>query len=278
MKKGSKTYDEFCEILTQRFETLSNQLKDIARYVLDRPNEVALNTASNLAKKIGVQPSSLIRFAQALGFDGFSEVQSILRNDLLKKLPGYTPNYAERIEQMHQAADGPAPVENIINQFADVNKAALDHLCYSIEPEHLQSAVTMLDRAANIHILGQRRSFPAASYLYYGLSQLDRRAYLIDSVGGLINQQVKMVETNDVLIAITFPQYSAELVEAVISAREKKCAIVAITDGPLSPIASMSDQAFYVDKATSGGFRSVSATMCLIQAMVISLGQAHSAD
>lgn len=270
-------YQDFSAVLSERFDGLSKQLKTIARFVLENPNITALNTTSELAQEIGVQPSSLIRFAQALGFSGFSDLQSVFRTRLLDQMAGRSHDYPERIRKMRDsggAIQGEASGDSssVLNAFIDLNHSALAELAHEIDTAALNSAVDILRNAESVYIIGQRRSFHVASYLYYCLSQLDVRAFLIDSVGGFLPEQTGMIGKNDALIAITFPKYTDLVLDTAMQAGEAGCPVISITDSAISPVVSLSDVSFITDSSLLGGFRSVAASMCLAQALIVGLG------
>jgi DNA-binding MurR/RpiR family transcriptional regulator len=123
-----------------------------------------------------------------------------------------------------------------------------------------------------IHVVGQRRSFPIAAYLAYGLSQLGRPARLVDGLGGMLAAQSRLIAERDVLLAISFRDYAPEVVDMVHQTRALGAPIVAITDSPLSPLAPASTVCFEVQDVAVDGFRSLAASMCLAQALVIGLG------
>src|SRR5688572_7092439 len=93
MKNRPATYEELKECITRSYPELSKQLQRIARFALEKPNDLALGTVAAVAAASGVQPSAMIRFANALGFKGFSEMQQIFRNHLVSR----SVSYRERI-------------------------------------------------------------------------------------------------------------------------------------------------------------------------------------
>jgi len=272
-KKGNVanfTYETFCSTLASKFDDLSKQLQQIAQFVLDHPIDTALDTAAEIAAKMGVQPSSLIRFAQAVGFDGFSQVQKIFRTHLVQQLPDYSANYSKRFEVLkREQSEGEFTVLDI---FADANSKALVSLTQDISPEQLDKAFKLIGDAECVYLLGQRRSFPAAAYLYYMMRHIDVRANLLDGVGGLLHEQIRAIGENDVLIAFTFPSYAEEVISITRDVSARGAKIIAITDRLASQVVSVSDAHFFVDKYTVGGFRTVSGTFCLVQALAIGLG------
>lgn len=270
------SYDAFCQMLAKRFDGLSKQLKKIAQFVLDHPVETALDTASEIAGRLEVQPSSLIRFAQALDFDGFSEVQRIFRTRLVEQLPGYSASYSERIKGLKAGASGEGAIKSaLLDVFVEANQDALGDLLHESSVNRLDEAISRIHKAKNVFVIGQRRSFPVASYIFYSLRHMDVRAVLLDGVGGLLFEQARMIEDGDVLIAVTFPNYSEEVFAAAREARKIGATVIALTDRLVSPIIQESDIHFLTDKITVSGFRTVTASMCLAQALVIGTGLAH---
>ncbi|WP_417449809.1 MurR/RpiR family transcriptional regulator [Kordiimonas sp.] len=271
--RAGYSFDQFNIVLAGRFDGLSKQLKKIARFILDNPVDTALDTAADIANRLEVQPSSLIRFAQALDFEGFSEIQKIFRNNLLQQLPGYSANYSDRIQKLKEgASEGGDGVHPILNVFLEANRDALAGLQSEVSVARLDEAIDMIKAASNVYILGQRRSFPVASYLYYMMRNMEMRAFLLDGVGGNLTEQARLISEGDVLVVATFPNYADEVIGVAKQARDSGAKVIAMTDKLVSPIVKLSDSYFLTDKVTVSGFRTVTGTMCLAQALAIGLG------
>ncbi|WP_020400218.1 MurR/RpiR family transcriptional regulator [Kordiimonas gwangyangensis] len=271
--RADYSFDEFNIVLAGRFDGLSKQLKKIARFILDNPVDTALDTAAEIANRLEVQPSSLIRFAQALDFEGFSEIQKIFRANLVQQLPGYSANYSDRIQKLKEgASEGAEGAHPILNVFMEANRDALTSLQSEVSVARLDEAINTIKAAKNIYILGQRRSFPVASYLYYMMRNLDIRAFLLDGVGGNLSEQARLIGDGDVLVVATFPNYADEVIGVAQQARDAGAKVIAMTDKLVSPIVKLSDTYFLTDKVTVSGFRTVTGTMCLAQALAIGLG------
>lgn len=274
MEKGQiKDVDGFNAYLASRFDGLSKQLKKIARFVLDNPIDTALDTAAEIAGKIEVQPSSLIRFAQALGFDGFSEIQRIFRGGLVQQLPGYSANYSHRIEKLKEGTEDTASSDHpVLNVFIDANIDAINALRADATEAKLNEAVGYINKARHVYVVGQRRSYPVAIYLYYMMRNLDVPTYLLDGVGGLLPEQANQIGPEDTVIVVTFPNYSDQVISLAHKAAENGAKVVGLTDRLVSPIVKLSDVYFLSDKVEVSGFRTVAGTMCLAQALMIALG------
>ena len=265
------TYDDLRRALSTRHRTLSARLRQIAEYALENPNVIALETIAVIAQRAGVQPSSLIRFAQAFGYDGFSEMQRVFRGRLMDAEPGYV----ERIRALGSAdrvQDFSSPIA-ALRSFAHAAQQSLEHLAVATPEDRLNRAVEVLDRADVIHVAAQRRSFPVAAYLSYAFGQLGRRCHLLDSIGGTLAQQAAAIRPRDALVAVSFRSYAAETVGIARTAHAGGVPIVGITDGPLSPLVAISTVCFEVEESEVGSFRSLSASMCLALSLVVGLGR-----
>jgi len=264
------SYAELNREISTRYETLSKRLRQIAEFALKHPNEIAIESIAVIAAHAGVQPSALIRFAKAFGFDGFSDLQRIFQQRLRESRPSYTERISAMREEMTGRSDqGP---QAILTRFAEANVAALQHLCEETKAADLERAVQILRKAETIHLVAQRRAFPLAAYLYYAVSKIGRRAHLIDAIGGMDTEQRQLMSPRDALVAITYADYTPRVVETVTFAAQRKVPVIGITDQPLSPLTPQSDVVFYVEDAAVHDFRSLGASMCLAQALVVALG------
>jgi DNA-binding MurR/RpiR family transcriptional regulator len=264
-----KTYDELKGLIAQAYPGMSKQLQRIARYALEQPNDLALGTVAAAAEATEVQPSAMIRFANALGYGGFSEMQQVFRGHLLER----SDSYRERIEQMRrkQASGARAPA-GVLHQLVGDSIAELEHLEQSVPAVDLRAAVKLVASGPRIYVLAQRRAFPVASYLAYALGQLELRTHLLDGAGGMLRESLRSMAPGDVFIAASFRNYSPEVIAAANAASQAGIAVIAITDSPLSPLAGAAQVCLSLADDSSKPFRSLVAPLCLAQALVVSTG------
>ena len=254
--------------LAAKREQLSPRLRQIADYALHHPNDMALETIAVIADRAGVPRSSLIRFAQAFGYDGFSAMQREFRSQLVER----TTDYAERIRGLRDqdVASGPA---SVLDRLAASGIGALEHLRGATPPDLIERAVGLLAAAEAIHVVGQRRSFAVAAYLAYAFGQLGARSHLLDGVGGMTLNQASLLGPRDLLVAVSFAPYAPDTLEVVHAAHRQAIPVLALTDGPLSPLLPLAAVAFEIEDAEFHGFRALSATMCLALTLIVRLGQ-----
>lgn len=267
---NSKDLEALRGDIVRRYEELSPRLQQVAKYVLENPNDMALQTLAVIAERCQAQPSTIVRFAKTFGYEGASQMQELFREEMLKQAP--SPSYAERIRQFNRRAGaaGALAPHDVMQEFADSNILALEHLKNSVRKADLERAVDLIRGANAVYIVGLRRSFPVAAYLAYALRHVDKRAYLLDGVAGMLAEQSTMLTAKDLLIGISFHPYAPETVEIVAASKEQKAKIIAITDSRLSPIAGAADLCFEIKDAEVRQFRSLTASLCLAQTLVIS--------
>lgn len=268
------SFDSLRHLIQGVYEELSPHLQRVAQYALDDPNAFALETVATLATRTDVQPSTMIRFAKEFGYSGFSEMQMVFRLRLIEGAPAYRERIFEHKRQLEEVTrDDPLAV---LHEFCDASTLCLEQLKESINGDDLRRAVTMLNEAEHIYVIGQRRAFPIAAYFAYGLVRLERRCQLLDFVGGMVLQQVATMRPSDLLVAVSFTEYFPAVVEVVRDASIRGIPTLTITDLPSSPLAKHGSVYFTVDNADVHQFKPIAGAIGLIQSLIISLSHAQS--
>lgn len=265
--RAPDSFEAFKESLAGHYVSLSGQLQRIAHYVVDHPDDVALDTVTTTANRIGVQPSSVVRFAQALGYTGFTDMQRVFRAHLIAG----TTNYRSRLQSL-RASGVMTESQGVLGTFVDQGISALQRLRDQTSADSLVTAIDLMAQASEVLLIGQRRSFPVSFYLAYALARLERRCRLVDGAGGMSRPQIALAGRNDVAIVTSFAPYAAEVQDAVGFLRSRNVPMIAITDSALSPIAQQAQVAFAVQDSDDRAFRSLVAPLCLAQSLVVGLG------
>lgn len=268
-EKAVSEFDAFCKLLSVKLESLSPQHQKIARFMMENPHETALETASGIADQLNVQPSSLVRLARILGYSGISDIQKIFKEHTRTQLCDITDcirDPATKQNNRHISA------RDVLDQFIYANIASLRHLQRNINAQKFSRAIKILEQARRTYILGTRCSYPAASYMFDAFARLRQPAYLLDGVGGFLNQQAENIQKNDALMVFAFPPYAEETFEATKLAKEKGAKIVSVTDSPIAPVMEFSDCNFNCDKTMVNGSRPITGSLCIAQAISVKLG------
>lgn len=259
-------YDSLKVRISSLSDSMPKRLLQCARYALANPDRIALGTTAEIASAAGVQPSTLVRFAQTLGYDGFSQMQQIFQGQLV----GRTTEYNDRLTKIRES--GAHTPGSILSNFAERSKQSLDTLLHHIDTNALQGAIETLTKAENIHLLGLRRAFPVVSYLHYTLGKMGVRTTLLEGTGGILAERAQFIGPDDALLVSTFSPYSPEVVEIASTIFGRGVPVISITDSVLSPIARVSSHTLEVNEAEHGAFRSLSTTMCLATSIAVAVG------
>ncbi|SFU97486.1 MurR/RpiR family transcriptional regulator [Halomonas korlensis] len=271
MTPPTQDFNDLKQRVTAKYASLSPRLQETARYLLDHPQDIAFSTVAKISESAGVTPSTLIRFANTFGFSGFSEMQVLFRARLVDELP----NYTERIHAVRSATGETPDSTQLLWEFADANRQALEQLPGRIDPHSLEQALDIFEKARAIHVMGARRSFVVASYMTYALHHVDKRAFLVNGLGGMYGEQVQAIGPHDALMVISFSPYAEETRQLAATACERHIPLVVITDSNVSPLAQIADVSFVVQEAEVKSFRGLTASLCLAQTLAIALGVRH---
>ncbi|HJE69802.1 MULTISPECIES: MurR/RpiR family transcriptional regulator [Pseudomonas] len=263
--------EQLLACIARDYEALPRQLKRVAAYVSQQSDRVMVDRISDIAGQCEVHPSAIVRFSQRFGFKGFSEMQALFREAYTHKT---TPvqNYQQRIRSMIANKSQRASSGDLARECINATRSGLDRLAEELDDAAFDKAVDLLVNAENIYVVGVRRSFAVADYLVYNLQHTNKRIHLITGLGGGYREQMRSIAQGDLLIAISFSPYGKESQQCVRIAQHHKAKTLIITDSNLSPLAKRADSLLLVNEGSAFAFRSLSATLCLCQALFLALG------
>lgn len=260
-------------LILSRSETLPRRLAQIAAFALDNPDEIAFGTAASIAARAGVQPSTLVRLSQALGYQGFSDLQLVFRSRLRERVL----NYDERLEQLRAHGIGGSKLGVLFDGFLASAERSLAEARERLEPAQMERAVDILAPAETIYLVGLRRSFPVTAYMAYAMGKLGIRNVLVDGLAGLAQEQMGFVTARDAAVAISFTPYASETVALTRAAHDKAAKIVSITDSAFSPLVASAAVWFEIAEANFEGFRSIAATTALAISLSVAVAERRGA-
>lgn len=264
-------FDALLQLIAARAPTMPKRLRQVAEAALNDPREFAFSTMTGIAERTGVQPSALARFAQTLGFPGFSALQTIFRGHARDRWPGYR----ERLESLQKQGDG-QDVRALLAGFAEAAAVSVQRVTAMIDASAVERAAILVAGSETVYVTGVRRAFPAASYLSYALRRLKVRCELVDHVGGSAADQVAMLGRRDVLLAISFTPYNPSIQELAASAAALGVKLIAITDSPFSPLVPRADVWIEVVEANYADFRSLAGTFVVASALAVRIAELRS--
>jgi DNA-binding MurR/RpiR family transcriptional regulator len=268
---GPADFDRLKGQIAERFEKLPTRLQAAARYLIDHPNDAAMETVKFLATAADVQPSALVRLAQSFGYTGFSEMQAVFRAALVAQ----TQSYGERMRD-RSMAQGDTGTHGLLRVLCEGSMASLQSLHQANNEASFEAAIALLAQARCIYVMGLRRAWPIATYLVYLLTRTQRSARLLGSMGGMLQDELATIEPSDVLVAISFQPFHEDTVGAVERARAKGIPVLALTDSSLSSLARNATVVLEARDADIMSIRSVAASMVLCHGLAVGLAMAES--
>ncbi|WP_313351102.1 MurR/RpiR family transcriptional regulator [Paracoccus sp. (in: a-proteobacteria)] len=264
-----KDYEDLIRLIHERHDQMSKTYQRISVFLTQNPNDVAVQSVNAIADRCGIHASSFVRFAQALGYKGFKELQSLFQRRLATAAPGFEARVKALETELHTSGD-----RNEFGFLSDLvvrDIASLQEMLTDIRQEDLVEAATLLQHAETIYLIGQMRSLPVVELMRYQLTMIGKRCILLDSAGGISTYVARTMTKRDVLMAVSFRFYAKEVVDVVDEAGARCMDVIAISDSTLSPFAKSAKVLFPVPEHDYTFSRSLAAPMCLAQALTISV-------
>lgn len=260
-----KRKHDLIEQIEESLPMLSKGQRLIAKYILNNYDKAAYMTASALGSEVGVSESTVVRFANEMGFDGYPALQTQIREVVRVRLTS-----VQRVEAANHRLSEDEVLEYSLNTDIENIKSTLE----SVDKDEFVKAVDMILGARNIYILGMRSSAVLAEYMNYYFDLLLDNVRLIRSAGGSeIFEHIMKVHEDDVFIAISFPRYTTGVVNATEYASKTGAKVIAITDSLSSPIVPHSDVTLVAKSEMVSFVDSLVAPMALINAMFAYIGK-----
>lgn len=242
---------------------LSKGHKKLVAYITENYDKAAFMTASKLGEKVGVSESTVVRFATEMGFKGYPELQKELQQMIKSKLTA-----VQRMEVSSTLIGEQDAIKKVLNGDIELIRDTLEQ----ISTEEFSKAVQIINNARKIYILGVRSSASLASFLYFYLNPVFENVVLIDtSSASEMFEQMFRISEDDVCVAISFPRYSKQTINALRFINDRGTKIIAITDSADSPIAEYADNILVAKSDMVSVVDSLVAPLSLINALIVAV-------
>lgn len=242
---------------------LSKGHKKLVEYITDNYDKAAFMTASKLGEKVGVSESTVVRFATEIGFKGYPELQKELQQMIKSKLTA-----VQRMEVSSNLIGEKNAIKKVLNGDIELIRNTLE----SVSESEFEKAVETINKAKRIYILGVRSSASLASFLYFYLNPVFENVVLIDTASGSeMFEQIFRIDEDDVCVAISFPRYSKQIINALRFINDRGTKIIAITDSVDSPIAEYSETLLVAKSDMVSVVDSLVAPLSLINALIVAV-------
>lgn len=227
---------ELKKIILANYNRLSKGQQKVANYLLEIPKDFAIKSANEIGFKVGVSETTVIRFCYAIKLSGFSDLQKKVREQLLGQESSIGDYHSTKL----QLAEEP----NFFAQVMEKDREQIKEMMALVSEEELSRLVEQLVHAEAIYISGMGTSYPAANWLSFTLSLVKERVKLVRSDTDDIVFTLSGMNSQSVMIAISFHRYLKETIKIAKLAKQQGAIVVGITDSPHSPINEFSDMLF----------------------------------
>jgi DNA-binding MurR/RpiR family transcriptional regulator len=265
------SYEELRAVLSSGTARLPKKLRQVAIHLWQHPTAVALGTVTSVAGEAGVQPSTLVRFAQAFGYSGFSDLQDVFKAYLADGQRG-ARDAAHSLRE--DASSGEAA--RLVDGFVSSSATSLVHVRERLDLSQFEIMSQILAAADLIYIIGSKRAFSLASYVSLAFANLGLRNLALDNVGSTSFELLRCASVADAVLAVSFTPYNSITPELAASAAQRGVPIVSLTDSAFSPLVPVSRAYVEVIEESFSGFKSLSATLAVAMALVLRVEQRRS--
>ena len=255
--------DDILTLLREKAPEFSKGQKRIAQYINEAYDKAAFMTANKLGKTVGVSESTVVRFAVDLGFDGYPSMQKAMQKMVLNRLTS-----VQRIEVASDRYSDQDVISTVLH--ADMEK--LRQTGETVSREEFQQAVNAIIKAKRVYILGVRSVAPLANFLGYYLNYMFNNVHVISGASaGEMFERIVGVDSEDVVIAFSFPRYSASTTKGARYCRSAGATVIGFTDTELSPLGQISDYVLLAKSDMVSLVDSLVAPLSIVNALIVAV-------
>ena len=265
----SNNNKDLISVIQSEFTKLSKGQKIIAQYILSNYDKAAFMTAAKLGETVGVSESTVVRFANAIGYEGYPELQKSLQELIKTKL-----TTVQRVEMSKEYSSDFTILKKVLKSDIDNIKGTLDE----IDPQSIENVINKMITAKKIYIVGLRSSATIGEYLGFYLNFILDNVVLVNYGISDVFEQILKIDSEDLVIGISFPRYSKRTFELLEYAKEQGASVVAITDSKLAPISTIAEDILITRSNMASFVDSLVAPFSVANALIVSVGMRKKAD
>src|SRR5919205_229970 len=273
MPPAARGHQTLSAYISSRFDEFSRSQKDVAQYVVDHLDEVAYHPAEELARRASTSSSTVVRFSQALGFEGFPELQEAARDEY---------RHAHRRVEASAGLEPVAPLFSLdqtpFEQVVAADHVNLEDTARRVSRSEVEGAIEALAAAERTLIAGTDQMAFFASYLRHLLMLLDVRAEIAASPSQEALSRLGRIDEHTLVIGLSAGRPHPLVVRAMKIARHRKAATLAIVDATLSEVAKLAERTLYYSSNSPAFVRSHAGLLSVIQALAFGVYSRDSAQ
>lgn len=254
---------EILEALAARLPRLTPELRKAAAYVLESPSDVGISSIREIAEAARVKPNTFVRMARSCGFDGYEDFRAPFREEIRRG----GLNFQDRARWLQSLSKG-GRHGRLYGELAASAIANIEKTFAASDATRLKAAADAIVAARRAYVLGVGINHALAESFAYLADMALENVRAIPRNGSLAIDDIARAGPEDVLLALTFKPYRAEVVDAVDLAREQGVTVIGISDSPAAPIVAGSEHGFVVQTETPQFFTSTFSSGALLEALM----------
>lgn len=260
--------NDLLQKISAEYKNMSKGQKQIAQFILENYDKAAFITASKMGQIVGISESTVVRFAYAMGYDGYPELQHSLQELIRNKLTS-----VQRIALSADMQD-----EDVLKSVLKADMNNIRSTIETIDDQAFEEAIRRLLEAKTVYVIGLRSSTPLAQFLSYYLNFVLSNVRLVTSGQSDVFEQLIDADENDLVMAISFPRYSKRTVDALRFAKRAGTGIIALTDSLISPLAEFADICLCARSDMASFADSLVAPLSLLNAIIVALSRNNTQE
>ncbi|MDH3747440.1 MAG: MurR/RpiR family transcriptional regulator [Gammaproteobacteria bacterium] len=264
-------YTQTIGVLVDSYPKLTPELQKAAKFILNHPEDVGLNSLRKIAGQAGVKPATISRLSKALGYEAYEQLREPFRQRLRKSGPGF----AARLQDLQRRG-----VTDTHALYEESRTRELGNIAATLSDDQFsvfEEAVETLWTSRRVYVLGLRGAYAPAFLFHYTHQLFHDKCQMLDTRAGVFADQLRGLNEQDALLVVSFPPYTQLTIDAVDYAAESGVQIVAITDSVLSPAAHSAKHTIVTSNESSSFYHSfigaLAACQTLITLLVAKSGQ-----
>ena len=262
--------EDILSLLEKNGPNFSKGQRRIAAFITESYDKAAFMTASRLGKAVGISESTVVRFAVELGYDGYPSMQKAMQEMVLNRLTS-----VQRIEVANDRIGNQDVLSMVLQSDADKLRQTNE----TVSREDFNSAVQAILGARRIYILGVRSASVLVNFMGYYMNYMFDNVHIVTTSGASeIFEKLVNVTQDDVVIAFSFPRYSAATVKGVQYCRSVGAKIIGITNSHLSPLGQISDYVLVAKSDMVSLVDSLVAPLSVVNALIVALAAGREVE
>ena len=259
-----KNLNDLKKRIKNKIPHLTESQKVIADYIIESPERFVLSSIREIARDSKISKSTIVRLAQALGYNGVYEMKSAFLESIRHEL--------DPIDRYKTFLSNPTDEKNFLSLIAKETISNINSTLKLIDEEQFKKVVHLLEAANHVHTMGLGISTYLAEFAYYLFNRVSIKSFTMQN-GLTFAEQIVNFERDDVIFAFSFPPYSRETIQAASYAQEKRIKVISVTNKVTSEIVQYSDISLQVAAESITGFNSIGGVMVLLYSLSAQIGK-----